>query len=251
VAAFLRSLAVVAAAIGAISAGSSLWRGRGGLLAGLAVVVVWLTGRVVLPRLAHRDFARGDFRRARLLYGVLAHVRLDPTARVAARVSRAACQVGREDWPRALGELRGEGADGLPESVRAAHLNNHAYVLARSGAPAEALALIDEAIALRPDLPGFRHTRGIALVGAGRLDEGIRELDEVWRRGDERAPAVLLEAERCYDLGLAWEKKGDPLYAADYFDRARKSAPGSRWATRAEERLTPGLRGAATLDELV
>ena len=54
---------------------------------------------------------------------------------------------------------------------------------------------------------------------------------------DDTSP--LLESERCYDLGLAWHKKGERDYAADYFDRARRAAPDSVWASRALAELRP------------
>ena len=127
----------------------------------------------------------------------------------------------------------------LGESARAAWLNNRAYALARSGGDgAQALADIEEAIALRPDLSGFRHTRGLALLAIGRIDDAIRELDAVWLKGAGQT-SPLLESERCYDLGLAWHKKGERDYAADYFDRSRRAAPDSVWAARALAELRP------------
>jgi predicted Zn-dependent protease len=245
----MRTVAVLAvvAAVLVVAASARLT-----LPATLALAAIWLTTRVVLPRAAHRAFRAGDYGRAGGLYAILAAIRLDPAARAAARVSRAACRVGREDWSGALDALAGQAAAGLPEPVRAAWLNNRAYAVVRSGgSPAEALALADGAVALRPDVPGFRHTRAIALLACGRVDEAIRELDEVWRRGDERAPQPLLEAERCYDLGLAWDRKGEAAHAADYFDRARRVAPGSPWAARAAARLAPGLRSTPALDDLL
>jgi len=139
----------------------------------------------------------------------------------------------------------------LRESARAAWHNNRAYALARSGGdPAQALADSDAAVALRPDLSGFRHTRGLVLLALDRVDEAIRELDAVWRRGaGEDAP--LLEAERCHDIGLAWSRKGEPDYAADYFERARRAAPGSLWSARAAAHLAPTDRVPDVLADLL
>jgi hypothetical protein len=102
-------------------------------------------------------------------------------------------------------------------------------------------------MALRPDLSDFRHTRGLVLLGLGRLDEALRELDAVWQRRVSDNTSPLLEAERCYDLGSAWLKKGD------YFDRARRAAPDSPWAARAAAAMPPGavISGAALHPELI
>jgi tetratricopeptide (TPR) repeat protein len=215
-----------------------------------ALAGAWLGGRVLLPRLAHRAFRGGRYRLAGALY-TLAVVRFDAAARAAARVSRAACRVAREDWEGGLGALARIDEAGLDDPVRAAALNNRAYALVRSGSDsAAALTLADAAIALRPDVPGFRHTRAIALLASGRADDAIRELDEVWRRGDERAREPLLEAERCFDLGLAWERRGDVGHAADYYDRARRAAPATPWGARAAARLPAGIHAAERLAEL-
>jgi hypothetical protein len=248
--ALVRSVAVVGAAAATLAGAWSLGRGRGAVVATLGLAALWLLGRVIGPRWAHRAFRAAEYRRARVAYLVLAWLRLDPAARAAARVSAAACRVGRGDWAGAAAAAEPPAA--ASDAVRAVWINNRAYALVRSGGdPVAALTLADEAIALRPDLPGFRHTRGVALLAAGRLDDGIRELDEVWRRGDERAADALLEAERCVDLGHAWRRKGDEASAADYFDRARRSAPESVWATRALAELTPGVRGQAELAALL
>jgi tetratricopeptide (TPR) repeat protein len=206
-----------------------------------ALVVV----RVVMPRLADAAFARGDVGRARTLYRVLRTVTTRKHRRVALDVSLAGCLCAAEDFPAALAALEaldlGE-KDQTPSSARAAWLNNRAYAGARTGRR-EALGHADEAVALRPDVPALRHTRGVALLAAGRLDDAIAELDGIWSRlAADTAP--LLEAERCHDLGVAWLKKGERDYAEDYFRRALSVAPGSRWATRSAEALkaTPPAR---------
>ncbi|HEY0989238.1 MAG TPA: tetratricopeptide repeat protein, partial [Kofleriaceae bacterium] len=107
----------------------------------------------------------------------------------------------------------------LEAAERVTWLNNRACVALESGGdPNGALALAEQAIALRPDVPAVQHTRATALIAIGRIDEAIAIL-EAMRSGGELAPA--LEAMRCRELAKAWEHKGQPDYAADYRDRAR------------------------------
>lgn len=226
--------------------------GRMAIVTGALLAVAALFLLVLLPRMAHRAFRGGAFARAGLLYRFLATLRLDGGSRAALRVSLAACWLGRERYRDGLALLDAINPAALRESARAAWHNNRAYALARSGGdPAQALLDSDAAIALRPDLPGFRHTRGLALFAQGRLDEAIRELDAVWQRGGSEEAAPLLEAERCYDVGLAWSRKGQSEYAADYFDRARRTAPGSPWSERAAARLPPIDRIPDALADLI
>ncbi|MCB9563303.1 MAG: hypothetical protein H6709_09110 [Kofleriaceae bacterium] len=213
---------------------------------------VWLLwyalGSILMPRLAHAAFRAGDTGKARRRYRVLGV--LSPGARDAARVSVAGSWLLDRDWPRARRALAAIDGDALAAPLRAAWLNNRAYGLARGGAAAEAgvddgagpdggaaaaaaaagreaLALIDEALATRPEVPAFLHTRGLALLAAGRLDEAIRAFEAVWDTG-ELDPG--LEAERCHDLAVAWERKGHADYAADYRRRAAQAMPTSPWA---------------------
>ena len=97
--------------------------------------------------------------------------------------------------------------------------NNRACLALDAGRdPAAALVLVEQAVALRPDVPAVQHTRAAALIAIGRFDEAIGIL-EAMRIGGELSPA--LEAVRCRELAKAWEHKGQPDYAADYRDRAR------------------------------
>jgi tetratricopeptide (TPR) repeat protein len=239
----MAALAALSAARLTAGPRAALWTAAVLLVAG---GVIW----IALPRAAHRAFRRGGFGRAQLLYTALAALRIDRAARAALQVSIAACQLGRERHREGLARLDHLDPDRMGESARAAWHNNRAYALARSGGdPAQALLDSDAAIALRPDLAGFRHTRGLALLAQGRVEEAIKELDEVWKRTTD--PAPLLEAERCYDIAQAWQRRGEQDYAADYYDRARRAAPGTAWAMRAAEclRATPRASsdGAAEL----
>jgi len=228
-----------------------------GRLVGIGTLVFflvgWLAVKFWLPRSAHRAFHRGDFGRAAFLYRMLAVPSLGRETRASIAVSLAACDMAREHYDRALRRLSKIEPARLNESARAAWLNNRAYALTRSEEELDAaLEYAREAVALRPDLPGFRHTRGIAFLASGRLDEAIRELDEVWREIAQKQAAPLLEAERCYDLAVAWIKKGEREYAKDYFERAHRAAPDSVWGKRAASNLDVNdMQLAPPLAELV
>lgn len=228
-----RALHAVAVALSLAAIAAVVQAAAGGPLLGVAAAVwlVWYgVAAIALPRLAHAAFRGRRTAAARWRYRLLGW--LSPAAHDAARVSRAGTYLIDGDWRRALAALdRIDGAR-LAATLRAAWLNNRAYALARAdeadaGAGARALGLADEALALRPAVPAFLHTRGLALLAAGRVDEAIRAFEAVWDAGD-LDPA--LEAERCHDLAAAWERKGHADYAADYRRRAALAEPGSPWA---------------------
>lgn len=205
-----------------------------------------------LPRAAHKAFRYGNYPRAKLIYRMLRRCYVSHSARAAVDVSLGACEIARGRFDVAIRWLDRVDTEQLSDSAKAAWHNNRAYALAREGRDQEgALFNIDQAIALRPDVAGFRHTRGVVLLALGRTDEAIRVLDDLWNElvGDERL--AMLEAERCYDLGLAWRQKGEHDYAIDYFERARRAAPDSSWAIRASEHLQPGVRASEPLAEFM
>lgn len=248
----LRKIAIALAVLATMAAAGALLGARAALVVGVALLAGSLLVGTVLPRMAHRAFRRGAFTRAAVLYRVLRFLRLGRDVRASLEVSTAACMLGRERYRDGLALLSRVDPEVLGESARAAWHNNRSYALARSGGDAAAaLADIDHAIALRPDLSGFRHTRGLALLALGRLDEAIRELDQVWLRQTAEAEQPLLESERCYDLGLAWARKGERDYAADYFERARRAAPESVWASRAAAELSMPDQVPSSLSDLV
>lgn len=237
--AWLAAAAAAVAAVGALAGGVAAF-GVAAVLAALGATW-WL-----LPRLAHRAFMRGRLARSELLYRWSRAVRFDPRARAACAVSLAACALARDRSADALAALDRVDPDRLDDAARAAWLNNRAYALARSGRDlAAAVELASRAVALRPHVPGFRHTRGVALIAVGRLEQAIAELDDVWRSLADADSE--LEAERCFDLGVAWDMRGEPEYAADYFARAQRAAPESRWAMRAGERLRMAPPAARSL----
>lgn len=191
--------------------------GRLGALVGLAAAVAatlwqWLW----LPRSAHAAFEAGRFARAGRRYRVLGWVAGTKARERAALLSRAGCAIARGEHPAAEALLARLDASGLDTSERAVWLNNRACAAVESD-PQAALALIDEASALRPDVPALQHTRGVALLAVGRIDDAIAVLDGM-RAGGELPKA--LEAQRCSDLSRAWTQKGEAAYAEDYRQRA-------------------------------
>lgn len=197
-----------------------------GLVAGVAVVAiamlwVWLW----LPRTAHGAFERGNFARARRRYAIVQTLTRSPDRARAALLSRIGCAIAARDLERADRLLAGIAGD-LDVQERAVWLNNRAcLVLARSGDPHSALALADEATMLRPDVPALQHTRGMALIAVGRVDDAIAVLDKM-RAAGELSPR--LEADRCRELATAWAKKGETAYSEDYRMRADALVPAGR-----------------------
>ena len=227
---------LAATAGGGVAYLHSLSNGTATVLWILGCVAVALTILVWLPRIAHRRFTDGDYPRARFWYGILHWLVLNGKARGAVDVSIGAAMLAEGKYHLAREFIENVQGLGLNEPVRAAWLNNRAYLRVRTGGDARsALVLCDRALALRPYVSGFHHTRGIALLALGRTDEAIGALDEIWSQHPTYGPDTPFEAERCYDLGLAWARKGERDYALDYFSRVRRTAPESRWAERAAE----------------
>jgi predicted Zn-dependent protease len=182
-----------------------------------ALATLWLA--LWLPRSAHAAFEGARFDRAARRYRLIALMSFSPTRERAALLSRAGCEVGAGRLPRAEALLAALDPVGLDTSERVVWLNNRASAsLDAGGDPHAALELVDEAIALRPDVPAVQHTRGKALLAVGRVDDAIAVLDAM-RAGGELSPH--LEAARCADLARAWEAKGQAAYADDYRERAR------------------------------
>ena len=182
-----------------------------------AVATVWLL--LGLPRSAHAAFEAGRFDRAGRRYRVIATFAFTRTRERAALLSRAGCEVAGGHLAEADEMLATIDATELDTAERVVWLNNRACAALDAGPDArQALALVDEAIALRPDVPAIQHTRAKALLAVGRVDDAIAVLDSM-RSGGELTPQ--LEAQRCRDLAKAWDTKGEAAYADDYRERAR------------------------------
>ena len=132
------------------------------------------------------------------------------------RRERAAIAVPRRLRHRA-GELRGAPSAALaaidadrldaPSASSGSTTARASMLDSEAATPHAALALVEEATALRPDVPAIQHTRARALLAVGRIDDAISVL-----RGDARGGELPphLEAERCRDLARAWEPRARP-----------------------------------------
>jgi tetratricopeptide (TPR) repeat protein len=211
------------------------------------VAFIWAVNRRMSAQIATRALSRGDTSRAQRLYWLLWATSFDSIQRQACRLSLAACSASRGDYDRAFKRLAAV-RDDVEGALLAVSLNLEAYCLGRQKRKlAEALEMIEEAIELRPHVPGFRHTRGMLLLDLGRLDESGRDLEATWRESDGNE---LLEAERCFDLGRLWSARGQHEYAEDYFERAWRASPESRWAEAARPHLVSGGSQHAPLAQL-
>jgi predicted Zn-dependent protease len=195
--------------------------GRGGATLGVATAIlatVWLM--IVLPRSAHRAFEAAQWKRATRRYKLLSRLAFSTHRERAALLSRSGCDI--ETKHTAAAEAALAKITPVDTTERVVWLNNRAcLMLDTQQDPAVALALVEEATALRPDVPGIQHTRARALLECGRTDEAITVFEGM-RAGGELPP--YLESERCRDLARAWERKGQADYAADYRERARLHA---------------------------
>lgn len=183
-----------------------------------AVLVGAVWSQLWLPRMAHAAFASGKWKRATRYYRLIGALAFRARRKRSAVLSRGACAVGAGDHEQAAVLLAALDVTELESVERAVLLNNRACLSLATGAPpADALALADEAIELRPDVPALQHTRARALLAVGRTEDAIAVLDGM-RAGGELAP--WLEGERCRDLATAWDSKGQAEYAAEYRARA-------------------------------
>lgn len=185
-------------------------------------LIAWLVWG--LPQAAHRAFLAGRCDRARRRYQVLRLLAVTARRRRAAALSLAACDLADGNTEAAIAQL--DRIRPVEPDERAVWCNNRATAwLDRGDPPSEALSWADEASALRPDVPAIVHTRARALLACDRVDEAIGALDGM-RAAGELAPR--LEAERCRDLAIAWDRKGHSDYAADYRARAGQLGPSIR-----------------------
>ena len=82
----------------------------------------------------------------------------------------------------------------LDTAERVVWLNNRACAVLDAGRDAQvALALVDDAIALRPDVPAIQHTRARALLAVGRIDDAIAVLDSMRSGGELSAHLEALD----------------------------------------------------------
>lgn len=190
---------------------------RGGSLGTALALLATLALLLWLPRAAHRAFVAGRYAHAARRYRLIRALAFTARRERAARLSLAGCAAALGDPAAAALAVAPLDPGALEPAERVVWLNNRACLALAAHDPAGALALADDAAALRPDVPAVQHTRARALLAAGRTDDAISVL-EAMRGAGELPPR--LEAERCRDLATAWEHKGQPDYADDYRARA-------------------------------
>lgn len=189
-----------------------LWIGIGLALLATLWLLLWL------PRSAHAQFEAGKYQRAARRYRLVVAFAFTPGRERAGLLSRAGCLLALGDHERAAPLLDALATADLDTAERAVWLNNRACLdLDRGTDTPSALALAEEAVGLRPDVAAIQHTRARALLALDRIDEAITVLDAM-RTGGELPPT--LEADRCRELAIAWDRKGQAEYATDYRNRA-------------------------------
>jgi tetratricopeptide (TPR) repeat protein len=191
---------------------------------------------------ATRALARGECTKARRRYTVVRLTALSRSIRLSCQLSLAACDAADGRFEACLRRLEHVEVPERETSLKAVALNLRAYCFARSGKELDrALGMSKECVAMRPHVPGFRHTRGLLLLELGRYEESIRDLEATWDEGDG---SPLFESERCFDLGRLWALRGQEDYARDYFARALRAYPDGPWAEKASLRVGPPSRAA-------
>ncbi|MCC7273058.1 MAG: hypothetical protein IT561_10330, partial [Alphaproteobacteria bacterium] len=118
-----------------------------------------------------------------------------------------------------------------------------ANTLMMGGRPAEAVASLDRALALRPDRREWRFNRGHALLALGRLDEAWADLDAYWRgqrRRSWREPEW--DGARLAGPLLVWSDQGigDEVLGCGMLGDAAARAGGL--VVESDPRLVPLLR---------
>jgi tetratricopeptide (TPR) repeat protein len=101
----------------------------------------------------------------------------------------------------------------------------------KEGNPAEALARLDEALALRPDHATLRLNRVALLAELGRVDEAIADAETL-----ARDPSTRAEAEA--HLGILYDRyRHEPARAAEHYREAMRLAPDRPDAMRLQRRI--------------
>jgi tetratricopeptide (TPR) repeat protein len=96
----------------------------------------------------------------------------------------------------------------------------NALAFARSEAKRfeEALALLDEALAMEPDAPHLMQGRAVCLVGLGRRIEALVQFDEILARYPDYAAAL-------FQKGQVLQELGESALAAQLYEAAATAAP--------------------------
>ena len=123
---------------------------------------------------------------------------------------------------------------------RASIIVDLANTLARRDRNEMALRLYDLALALWPDTAmryNILSNRGAALLRSGQVDAAISTLEGVLAAGESSHLAIKIESMVRYNLGYAYELKGEDALSVTQYNQAIDVLPGSLYARAAQSAL--------------
>ena len=115
-----------------------------------------------------------------------------------------------------------------------------ANTLVRRGRKEAAFRTYDLALALRPDDAAqlvVRTNRGAALLHEGQVDDAIAALEGVLSDSQRAQLGMKYEAAAYYNLGYAYELKGEDTLSVAQYNKAMEALPGSLYARAAQSAL--------------
>ncbi|HSJ55271.1 MAG TPA: tetratricopeptide repeat protein [Anaerolineae bacterium] len=115
-----------------------------------------------------------------------------------------------------------------------------ANTLVRRSRKETAFRLYDLALALRPDAASrliVLTNRGAALLHGGQVDDAISTLEGVLADSQRSRLGIKYEAAAHYNLGYAYELKGDDAQSVTQYNEAMEVLPGSLYARAAQSAL--------------
>jgi tetratricopeptide (TPR) repeat protein len=115
-----------------------------------------------------------------------------------------------------------------------------ANTLVHRGRKEAAFRTYDLALALRPDDAAqlvVRTNRGAALLHEGQVDDAIAALEGVLSDSQRAQLGMKYEAAAYYNLGYAYELKGEDTLSVAQYNKAMEALPGSLYARAAQSAL--------------
>ena len=125
-------------------------------------------------------------------------------------------------------------------TMRSRLLVDLANLLVRRNRKETAFRLYDLALALWPDAASrliVLTNRGAALLHGGQVDEAISVLEGVLADSQRSRLGIKYEAAARYNLGYAYELKGEDAQSLVQYNQAIEVLPGSLYARAAESAL--------------
>lgn len=115
-----------------------------------------------------------------------------------------------------------------------------ANALVRRGRRDAAFRTYDLALALWPDAASrliVQTNRGAALLHEGKVDDAIAGLEGVLSDSQRARLGIKYEAAAYYNLGYAYELKGEDALSVAQYNKAMEALPGSLYARAAQSAL--------------